>query len=47
MATSIYKKISQSDKRQLRSVSLTAEEKSAITIINEKFIQFFKNKHLS
>ena len=44
---SIYKKISQTEKTELRSVALTTEEKSAITIINEKFIQFFKNKHLS
>lgn len=44
---SIYKKISQTEKKELRSVALTTEEKSAITIINEKFIQFFKNKHLS
>lgn len=47
MALEIYKKIEQSKKRQKRSVDVSLEELSAINEINERFVLFFKNKHLS
>jgi len=47
MAIEIYKKIEQSKKRQLRSSSATSDELAQIKSINDNFVLFFKNKHLS
>lgn len=47
MAIQIYKKLEQSKKRQKRSVDVTSEELSAINTINQRFVQFFIQKHLS
>lgn len=47
MAIQIYKKIEQSKKRENRSSTITTEELNSITEINERFVLYFKNKHLS
>lgn len=43
----IYKKFKQSDRLLKRSVDVNETERSQINSINDKFIQLFKNKHLS
>tara|TARA_B110000285_G_C14600858_1_gene370585 strand:- start:44 stop:181 length:138 start_codon:yes stop_codon:yes gene_type:complete len=43
----IYKKIEQSEKRIKRSVDVSAEELAEINTINQNFVTYFKNKHLS
>lgn len=47
MSLEIYKKIEQSKKNQDRSTALNETELTAINTINENFVAFFKNKHLS
>tara|TARA_B110000977_G_scaffold141425_1_gene179448 strand:- start:336 stop:473 length:138 start_codon:yes stop_codon:yes gene_type:complete len=42
----IYKRIKQSDKKAKRSTESTAAEKSALDVINEKFIALFKSTHM-
>ena len=47
MAIQIYKKIEQSKKRENRSSTITSAERNSINEINERFVLYFKNKHLS